>query len=347
MRIETEVKLDFCDVLIRPKRSTLSSRNDVSLFRELVFPHTKNKVYTIPLLVSNLFVTGTISMAKAMEKHNCAVVLHKFYNNDILFDFFYESKNNSARLNHWVSIGINDNDLAKFDDLYKKFAVPNLCVDIANGYQEIFVEKIKYLRDKYKNLNIMAGNVVTGDMTEALLLAGADVVKIGIGNGNLCTTRKVTGVGYPQLSAVIECADAAHGLKGLVCSDGGITCTGDISKAFCSGADFVMAGSIFAGHDECECEIIEENNKKYMIAYGMASKMAQEKHFNIKNYRASEGREVKAVYKGSVENTISEILGGLRSTLTYIGANKLKEASKRTTFVMVNRQLSNYFNDKN
>jgi GMP reductase len=234
-------------------------------------------------------------------------------------------------------------DLEKFKNV--KASLPkttqlNICIDVANGYSEYFSEFVKKIRDENPQSRIMAGNVVTAEMTEELILSGADIVKIGIGPGSVCTTRKMTGVGYPQLSAIIECADAAHGLGGLICADGGIKVPGDFGKAFGAGADFVMCGGIFAGHDECGGEVEDG----YMSFYGMSSDTAMNKHAGgVANYRTSEGKTVKVPYKGPVENTIKEILGGLRSTCTYVGATKLKELSKRTTFIMVNRQLNNKF----
>ena len=289
---------------------------------------------------------GTFEMAKVLEKYKCSVTLHKFYQNKELLDFF-ESKDVDDyhyRSQHWISIGITECDLQKLDDLAKYRFIDYLCVDVANGYQESFVDTVKNLRDNYPKTVIMAGNVVTGDMTEALILAGADVVKVGVGSGASCTTRKMTGVGFPQLSAIIDCADAAHGLKGLICADGGITVPGDLVKAFGAGADFVMMGGMFAAHDESGGEIIEKDGRKYKQFYGMSSETAQLKYYGEKrNYRASEGRTLELPCRGPVSQTLEEILGGLRSAMTYIGAKTLKEVSKRTTFVRVNKQFNDIF----
>ena len=215
---------------------------------------------------------------------------------------------------------------------------------MANGYSEYFTDVIKQVRDAWPDSVIMAGNVVTGEMTEQLILSGADIVKVGIGPGSVCTTRLKTGIGYPQLSAVIECADAAHGLKGLVCSDGGCVAPGDVAKAFGGGADFVMLGGMLAGHDECLGEPIEKEGKKYKRFYGMSSSEAMKKYAGgVANYRSSEGKSVDIPYKGPIENTVLDILGGLRSTCTYVGAPQLKELSKRTTFIRVNQQMNEVF----
>jgi GMP reductase len=192
----------------------------------------------------------------------------------------------------------------------------------------------------------MAGNVVTGEMVEQLILSGADIVKVGIGPGSVCTTRIKTGVGYPQLSAIIECADAAHGLKGHVCADGGCTVPGDVAKAFAAGADFVMLGGMFAGHDECSGDIIEENGKTYKRFYGMSSAEAMIKYKGtVADYRASEGKSVNVPYRGKADVTVQDILGGVRSTCTYVGASRLKELSKCTTFIRVQQQINNIYTE--
>ena len=210
---------------------------------------------------------------------------------------------------------------------------------MANGYSEHFVEFVKKTREQYPDKVIIAGNVVTGEMVEELLLSGADLVKVGIGPGSVCTTRVKTGVGYPQLSAIIECADAAHGLGGQIISDGGCTSPGDVAKAFGAGADFVMLGGMLAGHDESGGEIIQKDGKVFKQFYGMSSSTAMEKHVGgVAEYRASEGKTVEVPYRGEVENTLQDILGGLRSTCTYVGAQRLKELTKRTTFIRVSEQ---------
>jgi len=215
-----------------------------------------------------------------------------------------------------------------------------ICIDIANGYTERFFNYINKVREKHSNAIVVAGNVCTPEATEQIILAGADIVKLGIGPGSVCITRKMTGVGYPQLSCIIECADAAHGLGGHAMSDGGCTVPGDIAKAFGAGADFVMLGGMLAGHDECEGEV--ENDT--MTFYGMSSEEAQVKYYGEKQpYRASEGKAVQVPYRGRVEDTIEEILGGLRSACTYAGAETLKSLPKCTTFVKVNRQLNEVF----
>ena len=260
MIIESDLKLDFKDVLIRPKRSTLQSRNDVDVNRTFTFLHTKRDWTGFPLIAANMDVTGSMGMARALSRFGAMTALHKHYKADELIAFFRAEDESAVLSNVFYSMGTTDADYDKFQAVKAKAPVGKICLDVANGYTERFVEVITRLRLENPDLVIMAGNVVTGDMTEALLLAGADIVKVGIGPGSVCTTRKMTGVGYPQLSAIIECADAAHGLKGQVCGDGGCAVPGDISKAYGAGADFVMLGGMLAGHDECEGDIRYEES---------------------------------------------------------------------------------------
>lgn len=358
MRIEDDIKFDFDDVLIRPKRSSLSSRSEVDLEREYKFKHTNFTYKGVPIVAANMDTIGTFLMNKALHSHNMMTALHKHYTVDELVSH-YLAQDSREYWNTWYSMGITDKDFEKLYSFRKgwdKKAIGGtvnmkICLDVANGYQESFVDAIKRIRDEVNDAVIMAGNVVTADMTEALIISGADVVKVGIGPGSVCTTRTKTGVGYPQLSAIIECADAAHGLKGQVCADGGCRVPGDIAKAFGAGADFVMLGGMLSGHKECGGEIFERSDgskkgrpRKFVKFYGMSSDTAMEKHSGgVAKYRASEGKTVEIPYKGPVENTVQEILGGLRSTCTYAGALKLKELSKRTTFVRVNRQKNNIY----
>lgn len=342
MRIEDDVKLDFSDVLIRPKRSVLQSRVEVVLEREFRFKHAGTTWQGIPIIAANMDHTGTFDMAKALAEHNLMTGLDKFINSLAWQQFAAE--NSSVIPYCWVSLGIAENDLKKLREIMTLVDVPFICLDVANGYTERFVACIEEIRELFPKKVIMAGNVVTGEMVEELILSGADIVKIGIGPGSVCTTREKTGVGYPQLSAIIECADAAHGLGGQVCADGGCVTPGDVAKAFAAGADFVMLGGMLAGHDESIGDVIEENGKKFKRFYGMSSKEAMEKHHgSVAEYRASEGRSVNIPYRGPVKNTILDILGGIRSTCTYVGAHRLKELSKRTTFIRVARQLNEAF----
>ena len=343
MHIEHEVKLDFKDVLIRPKRSTLTSRSDVDITREFVFRHAGVKYHGIPIIASNMDTTGTFEMARALDAFRLSTALHKHYSVDECVRFFRSLERKSSA---FYSMGITKADEEKFKRVVDAAgeAVEYVCIDVANGYTESFTRFVHKIREAWPHLVIMAGNVVTGEMTEELILSGADIVKVGIGPGSVCTTRKMTGVGYPQLSAVIECADAAHGLSGLICADGGCSTPGDVAKAFGGGADFVMLGGMFAGHEESGGERVERDGATYQRFYGMSSKAAMDRYAGgVAEYRAAEGKEVLVPYRGPVANTAQEILGGVRSACTYVGARRLKELSKRTTFVRVTQQLNEVF----
>ena len=343
MRIEQDLKLGFKDVLFRPKRSTLKSRSQVELKRSFIFKNSQVKWEGVPVIAANMDSVGTFEMAKVLSQYQVLTAIHKHYTVDEWKSFI---KSNPETLNNvLVSTGTSESDFVKTQQIMSlSEKLQFICIDIANGYSEHLVEFVSKMRETFPNKAIIAGNVVTGDMVEELILAGADIVKVGIGPGSVCTTRVKTGVGYPQLSAIIECADAAHGLGGSIIGDGGCSCAGDVSKAFGGGADFVMLGGMLAGHTESGGEIIFQNDKKYMQFYGMSSQSAMDKHAGgVANYRASEGKTVLLPYRGPVENTIQDILGGVRSTCTYVGAARLKELTKRTTFIRVQEQENNVY----
>lgn len=342
MRIDEDVKLDFKDVLIRPKRSTLKSRSEVDLVREYKFLHSDSVWKGIPIIASNMDHTGTFEMAKVLTGHQLLTAMHKFATVAEWQEF--DAKLHDHREHVFVTSGSSDSDYLHLCEIMKAIDYPMICLDIANGYSQHFVNFLRKVRAVFPHKIIMAGNVVTGEMTEELILSGADIVKVGIGPGSVCVTRKKTGVGYPQLSAIIECADAAHGLHGHVCSDGGCNVPGDVSKAFAAGADFVMLGGMLAGHDECAGEVFTLEGKKYKRFYGMSSAEAMTKyHGGVADYRSSEGRSVNVPYRGPVEETILDILGGVRSTCTYVGARRLKELPKCTTFIRVTQQLNEVY----
>lgn len=344
MRIENEIKLGFKDVMIRPKRSTLKSRSQVSLDRNFTFVNSGKKWSGVPIIAANMDTVGTFEMAEALAKDKIITAVHKHYTLEEWSDFL-ESQPDSIYDYIALSTGIGSTDEAKIQQIVDKHPEINfLCIDVANGYSENFVDFVQKIRQNFPDKTIIAGNVVTGEMVEELILAGADIIKVGIGPGSVCTTRLKTGVGYPQLSAIIECADAAHGLGGHIISDGGCKIPGDVAKAFGGGADFVMLGGMFAGHDESGGEIVEENGKKFRLFYGMSSQTAMDKHSGgVAEYRASEGKTVKVAYKGPVSDTVKDILGGVRSTCTYVGASQLRELSKRTTFIRVLEQENQVF----
>ncbi|XP_063553814.1 GMP reductase 2 isoform X2 [Gorilla gorilla gorilla] len=404
--IDNDVKLDFKDVLLRPKRSTLKSRSEVDLTRSFSFRNSKQTYSGVPIIAANMDTVGTFEMAKVLCKFSLFTAVHKHYS---LVQWQEFAGQNPDCLEHLAaSSGTGSSDFEQLEQILE--AIPQvkyICLDVANGYSEHFVEFVKDVRKRFPQHTIMAGNVVTGEMVEELILSGADIIKVGIGPGSVCTTRKKTGVGYPQLSAVMECADAAHGLKGHIISDGGCSCPGDVAKAFGAGADFVMLGGMLAGHSESGGELIQRDGKKYKLFYGMSSEMAMkkyaggvaeyryvwrprslvivwrqnswllrggwyssqrsmvnrgtmlgsgEKSLGLRNpegednkvfptLRASEGKTVEVPFKGDVEHTIRDILGGIRSTCTYVGAAKLKELSRRTTFIRVTQQVNPIFSE--
>lgn len=360
-KIINELKLDFDDVLIRPKRSTLKSRSDVDLSRTFKFAHSSRQLNCVPIMVANMDTVGTIDMSKSISQHKAITCLHKHYDSDTLIKLFNATAHGDFI---WYSTGTSSKDIHKLENVFDTIrssggTVPNVCLDVANGYTEQFVKTAAHIRKLFPDIILMAGNVVTPEMVEELIIHGkVDIVKVGIGSGSVCTTRLKTGVGYPQLSAVMECADAAHGLGGHICSDGGCKVVGDICKAFGGNSDFVMLGSMFAGCDECEGDWVyeyraglpeshfwqsidpgypTEKRKVSLKYYGMSSKDAMDKHHSgVASYRTAEGKCVKVSYKGKAIDIIYDIYGGLRSACTYIGANKIKDFGKKTTFIQVN-----------
>ena len=339
MKIDYTPQLDFNNVLIRPKRTVLNSRSNVDMEREFKFPHSKQIWKGVPVIAANMDTTGTFGVYDVLSKHKMITSLHKFYGID---DFKSKELNPDYFM---VSTGINFDKIEELKNIVNITKAKWLCIDVANGYMKKMVEFCRLIRDVFPNLIIVAGNVATREMVEELIINGkVDIVKIGIGPGSACLTRMKTGVGVPQLSAIIDCADAAHGLGGFIIGDGGITCPGDMSKAFGGGADFVMMGGQFAGHDENPGEVIEENGKKMKLFYGMSSEHAMNKHYGqMAKYRSSEGREIKIPYKGPLENTILDYLGGVRSTCTYINAKCIKHIPKCTTFILASQQLNTHF----
>jgi len=334
MRIERDVKLDYSDVLFRPKRSEIGSRKDVDLHRTYTFRNSGKTYSGVPIMAANMDGVGTFEMALPLAKKGMFTCLAKSYDPADIWDWLNNNpyKDDLCKTIA-VSTGITDFDLERVTKTLKlSRSIDFVCIDVANGYSERFIDFVKKFRENNPNVTIIAGNVVTPDITEELILNGADIVKVGIGPGSVCTTRIKTGVGYPQLSAVIECADAAHGLGGHIIADGGCSSPGDVVKAFGAGADFVMLGGMFAGCNEGGGDI-EDGKVKF---YGSSTTVAQEENGGIQDHRTSEGRIVEIPHKGPVANVVTDILGGLRSGCTYVGANKLKNLSKCTTFVQVN-----------
>lgn len=334
MHIERGLGLDFDDVLIRPRRSRSPSRKAITLTRSFKFLHG-NELTCLPIIASNMSATGTFQMAKTFVQHEALTCLHKFYKVSTLANLF------NYHWNVFYTLGIKDDDFKKLETLKTlgNISPSMICLDAANGYTMYFVKRLQQLREIHPDAIIMAGNVATPDMVQELLLMGADIVKIGIGPGSVCTTRIETGVGYPQLTAIIECADAAHGIGGLICADGGCRTPGDVAKAFAAGADFVMLGGMLAGCDECDGEWSEDRNSgRKLKFYGMASKEAQEKYYDgVPDYATAEGRSINVPAKGPAERVLKRITGGIRSACAYVDANRLKDLTKCATFIRVNR----------
>ena len=342
MRIEEEIKLDYSDVLLRPKRSALKSRKEVDLNRTYKFKHSNREWTGIPIIASNMDGVGELKVATALSKFNIMTALTKQHNIDEINNF-----SQIKEIFNYVSLscGTSKESYERLNSIISQHTyIQFICIDVANGYSENFSKFVSSVREKYPSKTLIAGNVVTADMTQELILSGADIVKVGIGPGSVCTTRIQTGVGYPQLSAVIECADAAHGLGAHIIADGGCTCPGDVAKGFGGGADFVMLGGMFAGHDEGKGKIVKSNGSKFIEFYGSSSETANKKHYGgLSNYRSSEGRTVRIKYRGKIKDTIQDILGGVRSSCTYVGAPSLKQLSKCTTFVRVAKQFNDTF----
>ncbi len=341
MRIEEEVKLDYSDVLFRPKRSTLKSRKEVNLERTYKFKFSNNEWTGIPIIASNMDGVGEVEVAKTLSKFKLMTALTKQHDLKVINESSLKNIFNYISL----STGTSQESYERLNDILKEHSYFQfICIDVANGYSENFSNFVSNVREKYPTKTIIAGNVVTADMTQELILSGADVVKVGIGPGSVCTTRIQTGVGYPQLSAVIECADAAHGLGAHIIADGGCTCPGDVAKAFGAGADYVMLGGMLAGHVEGGGKVIKNNGKDFIEFYGSSSEEANFKHYGgLADYRSSEGKKVQLPFRGKVELTIQDILGGIRSSCTYVGAPSLKQLSKCTTFVRVSNQYNDTF----
>jgi GMP reductase len=344
MRINYDPKLNFEDVLLQPKRSTLSSRKDVDMTRNFTFRNSHKQMNFLPIFASNMDGVGTFSMAKVLQEYKMMTVITKTTG----IDEWRKAVGNGVRLQS-VSVCTGTNvmwdkeaqDWKTMQEVLASFPdIKMITVDVANAYHQNMVDFIKKVRDEYPNKIIVAGNVVTPEMTEELIINGADVVKIGIGPGSVCTTRTMTGVGVPQFSAILDCADAANGVDGHIMADGGCVHPGDIAKAFGGGAHMVMIGGMLAGHDESEQQVVDGK----IEFYGMSSDRAREKHGKRKDgYRGNEGRLISLPYRGPVQNTVEDILGGVRSACTYIGARRLKDMPKCASFVTTNNVINRVY----
>lgn len=366
MQIINETQLDFSDVLIKPRRSSIDSRSKVDITREYKFKWCPYVIKGTGIMQANMGTIGNFEVSRRMLDNGLFACLHKHHNIDELIGFYKEliKRGDDTWRRCLLGIGLRDNGTDKLREINKELGIQvGIKFDVPNGYIPQVKERVIQLRQEFPEMFIMVGNVVTGDITEDLILSGADCVAVGIGGGSACRTREKTGCGRPQLSTVIECADAAHQVGGMICSDGGITCPGDICKAFGGGADFIMIGGLFAGTDEAEGEIISKwthngeynmiydlgyephlEEKKFKQFYGMSSTLAQEKfQGGMKNYRASEGAVIEVPYSGSMDSILEDMLGSIRSMMTYIGAKNLKDIPKQCVFYKVNNQRNHIF----
>ena len=337
MRIDYNIHLDYSDVLLQPKRSALSSRRDVDILRKYKFRNSGKELSYVPVMASNMDGVGTFSMARVLQEFKMLTVIRKHYT----IDDWKEAAGTGMKFKYvsaCVGTGAlwdeNAQDYQTLKKVMEAFPdIPVITIDVANAYHQNMVDFIAKVRDQYPTKIIVAGNVVTPEMTEELIINGADVVKIGIGPGSVCTTRTMTGVGVPQFSAILDCADAANGVDGHIMADGGCVFPGDIAKAFGGGAHMVMIGGMLAGHDESEQQVVDGK----IEFYGMSSDRAREKHGKRKDgYRGNEGRLISLPYRGPVKGTVEDILGGVRSACTYIGARRLKDMPKCASFVTTN-----------
>ena len=344
MRINYDAKLNFEDVLLQPKRSTLTSRKDVDMTRKFTFRNSKKVMNFTPIFASNMDGVGTFSMAKVLQEHKMMTVITK----TTTPEQWRAAVGNGVRLQS-VSVCTGTNkvfdddaqDYKNMQEVLKSFPdIKMITIDVANAYHQNMVGFVQKVREEYPDKVIVAGNVVTPEMTEELIINGADVVKIGIGPGSVCTTRTMAGVGVPQFSAILDCADAANGVDGHIMADGGCTQPGDIAKALGGGAHMVMIGGMLAGHNESEVEVIDGQRE----FYGMSSDRAREVHGKRKDgYRGNEGKLIHLPDRGPVKNTVEDILGGVRSACTYIGARRLKDMPKCATFVTTHNVINKIY----
>ena len=350
MRLDNEIKLNFEDVLLKPKRSTLSSRKDVDMTRKFEFRNSGKVMNFLPIFASNMDGVGTFSIAKVMQQYNMMTVITKTttpeqWKTAVGTGLRLQSVSVCTGTNvMWDKEASDWQTMTKVLDMFPDIKM--ITVDVANAYHQNMVDFIKKVREDYPNKVIIAGNVVTPEMTEELIINGADVVKIGIGPGSVCTTRTMTGVGVPQFSAIVECSDAANGVGGHIMADGGCVHPGDIAKALGGGAHMVMIGGMLAGHTESEQPIVNGR----VEFYGMSSDRAREVHGKRKDgYRGNEGRLISLPYRGPVKDTIEDILGGVRSACTYIGARRIKDMAKCASFVRTNNVINKVYEqyDKN
>ena len=338
-------KIDFKDVLIVPNKTTIKSRKEVSLQREFTFKNN-TKWKGVPIISSNMDTVSDVKTFDILRQHDYITCFPKHYNKKWTLDF---PKHLELVDNYMLTCGTGDSNnlIALVKKLYTFGIHPRfICVDVANGYMKQLEDTCVQIKSFFPECILVAGNVVTPDSVyELMSQCGVDIVKIGIGSGAVCTTRLKAGVGYPQLSAMLECKSAAELGGGYLISDGGIVYPCDIAKAFAAGSDFVMCGSILAGHDESPGElVIAEDGQKYKTYYGMASETAVKKYNEGKmGYRTAEGKKVLIKLKGPLDTTIEDINGSLRSACSYTDSRNLEEFYNKSKFIEVNTTHNKIF----
>ncbi len=337
MFYSSEKKLNFKDVLIVPKSSKINSRKDVVLDTKILFPASGINWTGVPIMASNMDNVGTFEMGFALQNFHMTNAVSKFYNKDA----WVKSISNGLDLEfNFITFGLQE--ISEIDEIISYILqktnknIKTIVFDIPNGYIEKFSKIISEARKEFPKLGIIAGNVVTAEGVRLLMDSGADGVKVGIGSGGVCDTTETTGIGYPQLSAAIDCSIEVKKYNGFIVSDGGVKITGDISKAFAAGSGFVMLGSLLAAHKESMAPIIRKDNKNFRELYGMSSTQAMTKHYGgVADYRTSEGKSILVEDRGPVKNTLNKILGAMRSTCTYINAKNIGEIHENSSFIIL------------
>ena len=358
MNIVKEEQLDFDDVMIMPKPSTVESRKDTTIVRPFKFKWTDKVIEGNPAIAANMTTTGTFEMANELQKHQMFCALHKHYSPEEVIRFLEENKRNFGTNDYiFIGTGLRQGDFENLKKIMATGLCNNICLDAPNGYIQGFVQHLNRLRHTFPHSIIMAGNVVTPEKTFEILQNGADVVKVGIGSGSACSTRVKTGVGRPQLSTILDCVSSAKRYGGLICSDGGIQKPADYVKAIAAYADFVMMGGYLAGCSEAGGDLIcrhiktgeqmpsgreETRIREYKMFYGMSSEYAQKNHYRngMPSYRASEGIVSLVPHKGPVRDTIQDLEGGLRSAMTYTDSRTIDEFQRNVEFYKVRRQVA-------
>jgi IMP dehydrogenase len=330
--------LTFDDVLLLPRYSSvLPSKTNIYL--EL----TKNISLKVPFLSSAMDTVTESKMAIAIAKEGGIGVIHRNLNVNDQSQEVKKVKN--KRLIVGAAIGTNKDDLDRARSLLIN-GVDLIVIDTAHGHSEKVLKTLSKLKKIVKEVPICVGNIATGEAAKRLYNSGADIIKVGIGPGSICTTRMVAGIGVPQISAIMEVKKALSKKSVKIISDGGIKFSGDIAKALAAGADAIMMGSIFAGTEESPGKKFKVKGKLFKEYRGMGSIGAMsagsanryfQKNFKDKSKFVPEGVEGRVQYKGKVSKIIYQLQGGLRSSMGYIGAKNLEEINKKAKFIKITK----------